>query len=425
MIKGWYLSSLRRGLSVLCLLLVGACGPAPEPGSETRSESGQGAVTGTDVSSDRAGFAGLGASSQGYTHASPDTPLHFPDDHGPHPDFRIEWWYLTANLENADGEPLGIQWTLFRQAQQPRAPDAPDAAAVTDLEAWPKTDPWAADQLWMAHMALSRGERHRVAERFARGTGAPLPGAEQQAGVTARPFRAWLDDWRLESLSTHSGGDALDRLRLMAQAEDEKGPFGYQLELEAEGPLVRHGIHGFSQKSADGQGSMYYSQPFYRVSGEVWLNGERVAVVGRAWLDREWSSQLLSAGQTGWDWFSLHLDSGARLMAFRLRGGGANHDDYLSGSWITPTGEVTPLTANAFTLVPQAFANAAGHRVPVRWRLTLPEQNLELEITARHANRWMNTSVPYWEGAVSVTDAASGAPRGQGYLEMTGYTKPR
>lgn len=365
------------------------------------------------------GFAGLGVSGQGYAHASPAITLGFPEDHGPHPDFRIEWWYLTANLEDEHGEPLGMQWTLFRQAQQPRASDA--STAVADLGAKPNAEPWATEQLWMAHMALSRGERHRVAERFARGAGVPLPGAEQQAGVTIRPFRAWLDDWRLESLTTDPGGDALDHLHLTARAEDDKGPFGYQLELEAEGPLVRHGIHGFSQKSADGQGSMYYSQPFYRVSGEVWLNGERVAVGGRAWLDREWSSQLLSANQTGWDWFSLHLDSGARLMAFRLRGGGANHDDYLSGSWISPSGEITPLNSSTLTLVPQAFARAAGQRVPVRWRLALPEQNLELEITARHKNRWMNTSVPYWEGAVSVTDAASGAPRGQGYLEMTGY----
>ncbi|MFP2768126.1 lipocalin-like domain-containing protein [Oceanisphaera sp. KMM 10153] len=421
MIKRWQLSLSGRGLSMLCLLLLLlACGPAPEPGSEARSEPGNRSDPGTDPRGGRAGFAGLGASSQGYAHASPAMALGFPEDHGPHPDFRIEWWYLTANLEDEHGEPLGMQWTLFRQAQQSKAPAVP-AAGAADLEISSSDGPWAAEQLWMAHMALSRGERHRVAERFARGPGVPLPGAEQQAGVTARPFRAWLDDWRLESRITESGSDALDHLRLTAAAEGEQGPFGYQLELEAEGPLVRHGLNGFSQKSADGQGSMYYSQPFYRVGGEVMLDGERMAVSGRAWLDREWSSQLLSGSQTGWDWFSLHLNSGARLMAFRLRGGGANHDDYISGSWITSAGEVTPLTAKALTLMPQAFARVAGHRVPVRWRLTLPAQNLELEITARHANRWMNTSVPYWEGAVGVTDVRSGAQRGQGYLEMTGY----
>lgn len=404
---------MRRGLFLCCLtalcLLLGACGPAPEPDSATGGAEGNGG---------RAGFAGLGESSEGYAHARPGTPLRFPDDHGAHPDFRIEWWYLTANLEDENGEPLGMQWTLFRQAQQPGIPAAePENKAEIEK----KAEPWATDQLWMGHMALSRGESHRVAERFARGSSVSLPDAAHQAGVTAQPFRAWLDNWRLESQTTDPAGDALDRLRLTARTEDEHGAFGYRLDLEAEGPLVRHGIHGFSQKSADGQGSMYYSQPFYRVSGEVELDGESAAVSGRAWLDREWSSQLLSASQSGWDWFSLHLDSGARLMAFRLRGGGADSDDYLSGSWITPDGEVTPLHATGLALTPLESADAAGHRIPVRWRLTLPEQGLELEITARHANRWMNTSVPYWEGAVSVSDATSGAPRGEGYLEMTGY----
>lgn len=419
MIKACLLRPLRCGLAVLCLLLLGGCGPTSEP----KLESDNGADTGTDMSSgDRVGFAGLGASSEGYTHASPNILLSFPKDHGPHPDFGIEWWYLTANLEDEHGEPLGIQWTLFRQAQQPKASKVPDAnSELGEPEATLTADSWATEQLWMAHMALSRGESHRVAERFARGVSKRFSGAAQQAGVTAQPFRAWLDDWQLEGQTAHPESDPLQQLRLTAQAEDKNGRFGYRLELDAEGPLVRHGIGGFSQKSADGQGSMYYSQPFYRVNGEVMLDDERVAVRGRAWLDREWSSQLLSASQTGWDWFSLHLDSGARLMAFRLRGAGANRGDYLSGSWISPDGEVTPLNASTLTLVPLASADASGHRVPVRWRLTLPEQNLDVEITARHANRWMNTSVAYWEGAVSVSDAASGAASGQGYLEMTGY----
>ncbi|MGY8872745.1 MAG: lipocalin-like domain-containing protein [Pseudomonadales bacterium] len=131
------------------------------------------------MSGDRAGFAGLGTSSQEYVHASSTTSISFPEDHGPHPDFRIEWWYLTANLENENHEPMGIQWTLFRQAQQPEAPDASSALADT------KAEPWATDQLWMAHMALSHGESHRVAERFARGASVPLPSVVHQAGVTS------------------------------------------------------------------------------------------------------------------------------------------------------------------------------------------------------------------------------------------------
>lgn len=355
------------------------------------------------------GFAGLGAEAGGFVQATPGTPLRFPEDHGPHPDYRLEWWYLTANLEDETGQPLGIQWTLFRQAQLPPAerPEAPG--------------PWAADQLWMAHMAVSRGDTHRVAERFARGSSQGSAPEHDQAGVIAAPFRAWLDDWTLASRVGDTDRDALSRLELVAEAAHDGTAFGYRLDLEAEGPLVFHGENGFSQKSADGQGSIYVSQPFYRVDGEVTLDGVARRVTGRAWLDREWSSQLLGPDQAGWDWFSLHLADGHRLMAFRLRGGGEDGGDYLSGSWITPEGKTTPLDDGSLVLEPLATSAVAGRELPTRWRLQLPNQDLDLTVAAPHANRWMATTVSYWEGEVRVTDHASGASRGQGYLEMTGY----
>ncbi|WP_086830709.1 lipocalin-like domain-containing protein [Halomonas aestuarii] len=355
------------------------------------------------------GFAGLGAEAGGFVPAAPGTALRFPEDHGAHPDYRLEWWYLTANLEDAGGEPLGVQWTLFRQAQRP-----PDERAESP-------GPWSVDQLWMAHMAVSRGAIHRVAERFARGDSREASPERDQAGVTARSFRAWLDDWSMESRVEDPARDALDRLTVRAGAGAGDDAFGYRLTLEAEGPLVRHGQGGFSQKSADGQGSIYVSQPFFRVAGEVTLEGETRAVTGRAWLDREWSSQLLGPEQTGWDWFSLHLADGHKLMAFRLRGGGEAGGDYLSGTWIAPDGEATPLEHDALRLSPLARQPVAGREMPTRWRLQVPDRGLDLIVAAPHAERWMPTTVSYWEGEVRVTDHASGEPRGEGYLEMTGY----
>jgi len=355
------------------------------------------------------GFAGLGSEAKGFREAGPGIDLRFPEDHGPHPDFRIEWWYLTANLEDATGEPLGVQWTLFRQAQQPPAERLETPGA------------WAAEQLWMAHMAVSRGDTHRVAERFARSDSQASDPERDPAGVTASPFRAWLDHWTLISRIGPTGGDRLDRLTLSARAGPDDDRFGYRLDLEAQGPLVRHGENGFSQKAADGEGSMYYSQPFYRVSGEVTLEGESRQVTGRAWLDREWSSQLLGPDQAGWDWFSLHLADGNKLMAFRLRGGGESGGDYLSGTWITPEGETTPLGNDALVLTPLRASPVDGRDMPTRWHLQLPGQDLDLEIEAPHANRWMDTSVPYWEGQVIARDRESGEALGEGYLEMTGY----
>ncbi|EPC00328.1 hypothetical protein L861_07470 [Litchfieldella anticariensis FP35 = DSM 16096] len=350
-------------------------------------------------------FAGLGEKAEEYAQARPGVTLHFPADHGAHPDYRIEWWYLTANLEDTEGEPLGVQWTLFRQALAPPGNDDTNDAG----------SPWSSRQLWMAHAALSTPDSHFVAERFARGM--TLPDGKGQAGVEIAPFTAWLDHWRLESRVTDPAGDLLDRLLVSAQGNDNDHDFGYRLELTAEGPLVLHGKNGFSQKAADGQGSFYYSQPFYRVEGQVEIGGETRNVSGRAWLDREWSSQLLGPSQEGWDWFSLHLANGAKLMAFRLRGGGKGGDHYVSGSWISTDGQQTALATDDLWLTPVALSSVAGRQIPTRWRLRLPAQDLDVTVTARHPERWMDTSFPYWEGNVVV----EGSHQGEGYLEMTGY----
>ncbi len=143
-------------------------------------------------------------------------------------------------------------------------------------------------------------------------------------------------------------------------------------------------------------------------------------MTGRAWLDREWGNRLMAPWHEGWDWFSLHLTDGHKLMAYHLRGEGAT-DDFLFGSWIAPDGAVTPLQATDLHLEPLATGEVAGRELPLRWRLAVPGQDLDLTISARHPHRWMPTSVPYWEGAVRVTDRDDGTPRGEGYLEMTGY----
>lgn len=381
---------LTAALLASALLLAG-CGEAPPPPS--------------------AGFAGLGESAEGYTQARPGTPLRFPEDHGAHPDYRIEWWYLTANLEDESGEPLGLQWTLFRQALSP-----PDETPPGER---PEPTPWAADQLWMAHLAVSRGERHAVAERFARSHSADPAGG--QAGAVAHPFRAWLDDWELVTRVEDPDADTFERLTLSAFDGEGEERAGYRLDLTAEGPLVLHGDAGFSQKSADGQGSMYVSQPFWRVEGEVVLAGETHAISGRGWLDREWSSQLLGPEQAGWDWFSLHLDDGHRLMAFQLRGGGEAGGDYRAGTWISPEGEPRALAPDELAFTPLATSAVAGREVPTRWRLEVPAAELDLIVEAPHAERWMDTAVPYWEGEVDAFDRDSDRRLGIGYLEMTGY----
>jgi predicted secreted hydrolase len=329
------------------------------------------------LSASAQGFAGLGTlAGEGFAEPDPGKVWSFPADHGPHPDFRIEWWYLTANLTDAEGTPYGLQWTLFRTAM------SPETAAD-----------WESPQLWMGHAAVTTADQHFVSERLARG-------GIGQAGVTANPFAAWIDDWVLEG--------NWDTMRMRASAPD----FAYDMALTAQGPLVFHGDNGFSVKSTGGQASHYYSQPFFAIKGTLDLPDGPVAVSGNAWLDREWSSQLLSGEQTGWDWFSLSFDTGDKLMGFRLQQ--ADGENFTSATWITAEGATTSYPDGAFTATPLASNDA---EVPIQWQVTLLDKGVNVTVTALNENAWMATSIPYWEGPVTVT----GTHQGIGYLEMTGY----
>ncbi len=323
------------------------------------------------------GFAGLGQTTDGFALPSPDTRFAFPADHGAHNEFRIEWWYVTANLEDEAGNPYGIQWTLFRNALEPHGAES--------------------DQAWMAHAAVSTPNGHRFAERFARGDSG-------QAGVSAEPFEAFIDEWQMI-------GPNLNDIRLTAQGSD----FHYDLKLDADGPFILQGEQGFSVKSEAGQASHYYSQPFYQVSGTITLPERVVEVSGRAWLDREWSSQPLTETQTGWDWVSLHFESGAKLMGYRLRD--ADGSAYTVGTWIGEDQTSRALQPGDLTMTASAWSTVEGREVPTTWDIAFPEQELQISVSAIYPDSWMGTLVSYWEGPVRV----NGSHPGIGYLEMSGY----
>ncbi|PDH57939.1 MAG: iron ABC transporter permease, partial [Rhodobacteraceae bacterium MED-G08] len=215
-------------------------------------------------------FSGLGSTAEGFTNPIPNKRFNFPLDHGSHNEYRVEWWYLTANLKGEDGTPYGIQWTLFRTARSPTEGNS-----------------WLSNQIWFAHAAVTTPNEHFTTERFARG-------GIGQAGVNAKPFEAWIDEWSLS-------GENFDELSVTATGSN----FSYRMSLEANGPLVFHGDKGYSIKSSAGQASYYYSQPFFKIKGTLILPEGSINVSGSAWLDREWSSQPLSENQSGWDWFSL------------------------------------------------------------------------------------------------------------------------
>ncbi|MCW2272486.1 iron ABC transporter permease [Rhodoblastus acidophilus] len=322
------------------------------------------------------GFAGLGSDTTGFEKPVPGKKLVFPQDLGAHQNFRTEWWYVTANLTDEAGAAYGVQWTLFRQASAP-GDERPG---------------WANPNVWMGHAAVTTATDHLFAEIFARG-------GIGQAGVTTTPFRAWIDDW------------VFDGAKLVASGPD----FRYAFNLRDDGPLVAQGDNGFSLKSDDGRASYYFSQPFYRIEGVLTLRGKEIKLKGLAWMDREWSTQYLAASQKGWDWFSLHLSTGEKLMLFRMRD--ASAPDFRAGTWIAANGAPQKLARDDIALTPLAETKVAGRTLPTRWRLQVKSRGLDIETAPVNAASFMATSIPYWEGPITL----QGSHAGKGYLEMTGY----
>jgi predicted secreted hydrolase len=255
----------------------------------------------------------------------------------------------------------------------------------------------------MGHAAVTRADTHRVAQAFARG-------GVGQAGVDARPFRAWIDAWEMRGLEPVNA-DMIAPCELKASAAD----FSYTLRLDAERPLVLQGDGGYSRKSLREQASYYYSQPHYTARGVIVIDDKPVDVTGRAWLDREWSSQPLASDQSGWDWLSLHFNAGDKLMLYRMRQTDGKH--YGSGKWIKPDGTAELLGTEDLTMTPLTVTEIEGRKIPTTWRIAVPKMALSIECTPLNARSWMGTSFPYWEGPISF----AGSHAGVGYLEMTGY----
>ena len=333
------------------------------------------------------GFAGLGINGGGFASVTPGKTFVFPADHGPHPDFRIEWWYVTANLVDSAGVAYGAQWTLFRQAMSPGA----------------QQEGWANQQIWMGHAAVTRADTHRFSESFARG-------GVGQAGVETQPFLAWIDSWQMRGLD-RMRDDTLAPLELSASGAD----FAYALRLDADQALVLQGEAGYSRKSERGQASYYFSQPYFKAIGSITIDDRSVEVTGQAWMDREWSSQPLASDQTGWDWLSLHFHSGEKLMLFRLRQ--SDGKNYISGKWFLPDGGAKQIASSEITMTPKAVTEIAGRKIPTTWDIAIPVLALTISCVPLNAKSWMGTSFPYWEGPIGFAGTHSGV----GYLEMTGY----
>ncbi|GAB4443111.1 MAG: lipocalin-like domain-containing protein [Rhodocyclaceae bacterium] len=338
-------------------------------------------------------LAGPGRALAGYEPVREGVRLVFPRDHGAHPGFRIEWWYVTGWIAPAGGHggDLGFQITFFRVN--------PDVAAQNPSRFAPR-------QILFAHAALADPAQGRLVagSRSAR-EGFGLAEARQER------TRVWIGDWSLEQWA---GGY---RARVATEA------FALDLRLETTQPILLHGEQGYSRKAAEPRNaSFYYSQPQLRVLGSLARAGRSAQVSGLAWLDHEWSSELLPAGAVGWDWVGLNLADGSALMAFRLRdGSGASL--WAGGTLRAREGAVRVLAPGEVGFAPLSLWRSprSGGEYPAGMSLRIPGHALELRplMEDQELDARASTGGFYWEGAVRAFEA--GREIGRGYLELTGY----
>lgn len=325
-----------------------------------------------------------------YAPVTPGARLSFPRDHGSHPQFRTEWWYVTGWLDAKDG-PVGFQVTFFRT--RPEVNQANPSA-------------FAPKQVLFAHAALSDPKAGRLLhdQRIARAGFGLAEASASDADIV-------LLDWRLRRAAD-------GRFLTAVEAKD----FGLDLAFTPTQPILLQGRAGYSAKGPrPEQASYYYSAPHLAVSGTLSRNGRPEPVKGRAWLDREWSSTLLDARAVGWDWAGINLDDGSALTVFQVRDK-AGAPVWAGGSMRDPQGRQTVFrpTDVRFETVRRWRSPRTGGVYPVERivvvRLPSGERRFRLRplFDDQELDSRAGGGPVYWEGAVR-TEA------GRGYLELTGY----
>jgi predicted secreted hydrolase len=323
-------------------------------------------------------------------------PLVFPRDHGAHPDYRTEWWYLTGWLESSP--PIGLQVTFFR-------------TRTTIDPANPSR--FAAHQLLIAHAAIAQPARGHLLhdQRIARAGFGIVRAAEDDTDVA-------IEHWTL----VRRAADGAYAGNVPARE------FTLRFTARPTQPLLLQGDAGTSRKGPrPDEASYYYSQPQLVVDAELTLDNQPHSLRGRAWLDHEWSTTLLDPDAAGWDWIGMNLDDGGALTAFRIRrkAGGAPLYAYASlrAGGGAPVRTFAPDAVRFETLSrwesPRTRAvYAVAQRISVGERVfetrpLMSDQELDSRAT---------TGAVYWEGASTLLER--GRAIGRGYLEMTGYVTP-
>jgi predicted secreted hydrolase len=346
----------------------------------------------------------LKKTADGFSVPQPGHQFEFPRDHGAHPDFKVEWWYLTGHLFGPDKERFGFQATFFRKSNTP-----PPEESSGEPKAF------RSDEVFLFHAALLEVESGRFihTERLAR---SGWDASASSSGLSVRVGEA-----RLNAVDGME-----DRFKLDASI---RGEAGFSLHLEALKPVVVFGKDGVSRKGDSATAASWYlTFPRLQARGEVRVKERLIPVEGQVWMDHEISSSQLTGEQAGWDWAGIQFEDGREIMVYRLRRKDGATDPASALSWVDGAGKTTYYGASEFQWessgVWRSPQSGAKYPLPVRLKAPDPATGKTVEWVLEPLSKEQEldgavSGVPYWEGACRVL--REGREVGSAYVELTGY----
>jgi putative drug exporter of the RND superfamily len=340
------------------------------------------------------------------TAASTPLPSHQPDpitvelprDDAPH-DRLTEWWYYTGHLAADDGSRYGFEFVIFR-VERGGLPVA-----------------------WASHLAVT-DEGKSAFHNAQRVEFGPQVDLDAQ-GLPIFTFRmsAQGANWDM------SGDDGHDRLRASATAAEavaagSPGGLGIDLELDATKPPALHDGDGWVDFGAGGS-SYYYSRTAMEATGTLTIGDRTFDVTGIAWFDHQWGD-FIAVGGGGWDWFAINLADGTDLMLSLNRDIDGSYP-IVYGTHVDASGRTRNLPRDAFEVqvTDHWLSPKTGIDYPAGWRITIPGEGLEIELTPTVPGQELDTRATtsiYWEGSQKVRARRGGTfLGGEAYVELTGY----
>lgn len=305
-----------------------------------------------------------------YGDMSGDWRLRLPEDHGGHEEARVETWSVVAHLGTAEGDALGLQFSMARLGLVP--PD--EASSAPDL---------APSSLYRGHVVFAEGGAGLLLaeERFSRGLGA--------AGHDRGTREVWIDDWRL----AYDDGSEDFEVDLYLSERD----LHVSLRLSPEKP--------FQPIDADAA-RRGFTSPRLEVTGTVGTE----AVQGTAMFSHIWGDVPLPGSAVTNDVLAVHLDDGSDVSLIRTgrRNGRAT---VLDGFLVNPEGDIRPLSDDLYDV---DFSDAAA--------LSVIGPGLDLVADARVYRSLEDFSFGFDTGLLDVTGFLDSRPvTGLATLQRIGY----